>query len=536
MIAGPKVKAPHSDAVSQPGLGGKLSGGPARLEVRDLSKSFGATRALTGVSMSIRPGEVHGLVGENGSGKSTLVRLLSGHLEPDPDGSLVIDGRAVDLPVRPATARECGLSVVQQDLGLIESFSVVENMRVGQLVARRFSRAIRWEHERELASASLAMLGSEIDASAPVAGLSAAARAEVAIARALGQHRQGRGLIAFDETSRALAPEQRGRFFVVVRAIVARGGSVLLVSHQLSEVLEYADRVTVLREGRVVVSGAPSAALTERQLIGSMVGRGLASPPRRVGGRVTPGQVAAEVRNVGGQQVECVSFTIGKGEVVGLTGLPGSGAEELPYLIAGALRAARGTLLIGDRELDLTAASPRRLLEAGVALVPERRDEEGLALTCSVLENVMLPHIGARGRITCAGRRWQRDEARRVARELGIRPADPRMPVGRLSAGNRQKVLLGRWLCAQPTLLVLHEPTQGVDVGGCRDVEGAIVRVARAGSAVLIASTDTGQLARVCDRVLVMRNGCIYLRLEDSWSERMVIDAVYGVGSGGRLA
>jgi ribose transport system ATP-binding protein len=497
---------------------------PARLELRALSKSFGASEALRDVSMVVDPGEVHGLVGENGSGKSTLVKVLSGYHRPDAGGSLWIDGRAIDLPVRPAVVRRFGLSVVHQDLGLIDSFSVLENMRVGLFGVRRFTRAIRWREERELARASLEALGADIDLAVDVAKLSAAERAEVAIARALQHHESGRGVIMFDESTRALPPEPRRHFHSLVSRIVGGGGSVLLVSHQLEEVLEHTDRVTVLRDGRVVASGVPTGDLSERELIRLMLGRELASESRSRSAPTPPRPPLVEVRDLRGSVVADASLSIAAGEVVGVTGLLGSGFDELPYLIAGARPAANGTLTLGEREWELPRASVRELLDAGIALVPERRATEGLALSETVLENVTLPRV----RGTHLGRAWQQRETEWVLRELGVRPADSGRVVAQLSGGNQQKVLLGKWLSGQPKLLLLHEPTQGVDVGARRDLERAIGRTAEAGAAVLLAGMDTSELASLCDRVLVMSEGRIGAHLEAPLSPELIIDAIYG--------
>jgi ribose transport system ATP-binding protein len=505
---------------------------PPRLELRQLSKSFGQAQVLGNVSIVVAPGEIHGLVGENGSGKSTLVKVLSGYHAPDPGGSLLIDGRTVELPVRPAAVRRSGLSVVHQDLGLIDAFTVVENMRVGLFSVGRLSRAIRWRRERELARDALSGLGAEIDPDAPVGGLSSAERAEVAIARALQQHAPGRGVIMFDESTRALPPEPRRHFHSLLRDIVARGGSVLLVSHQLEEVLEHTHRVTVLRDGRVVAGGVPTNDLSEQQLVRLMLGHELRRDSRRRSTAATPSTPMARVENLSGEVLAAASLTVGAGEVLGVTGLLGSGFEELPYLLAGARGARSGTLSIGGRTIDLTSTSVRQLLSLGVALVPERREDEGLAFSETVLDNVTLPRVGARSRGPLLSRSWQQEEAARVVRELAVRPPDHRMLVGALSGGNQQKVLLGKWLCGAPKLLLLHEPTQGVDVGARGDLEQAIARSAEDGAGVLLASMDASQLACLCDRVIVLREGALHKQLTGALSPERIIDAVYGHGRG----
>ncbi len=480
--------------------------------------------------MAVAPGEIHGLVGENGSGKSTLVKILSGYHTPDRGGSLAIDGEPIALPVRPTAVRNLGLSVVHQDLGLIDSFSVVENLRLGRFGARRFSRAIPWRRERQLARAALAALGADIDPGALVAELSIAERAEVAIARALHSQENGRGLMMFDESTRALPIKARRHFHSLLRDIVGRGGSVLLVSHQLEEVLEHTDRVTVLRDGSVVASGLRTDGLSERELIRLMLGRELRGGSQRRDALRSDAPAAAEIRGLRGNLVKDATVSVAIGEIVGVTGLLGSGFEELPYLIAGARRAAGGVARVAGREFNLSASSVRELLEAGVALVPERREQEGLAYSESVLDNVTLPRMRARGRVGPLGRSWQRDEAARVVGELDVRPPDVRMPVGALSGGNQQKVLLGKWLCGEPKLLLLHEPTQGVDVGAREDLERAIRRAAANGAGIVLAGMDATELASTCDRVLVMREGRIACELSGALSPERIIDAVYREG------
>jgi len=420
--------------------------------------------------------------------------------------------------------------VVHQDLGLIDDFTVVENMRVGLFRVGRLSRAIRWRQERELARVSLASLGAAIDPDARVGELAPAQRAEVAIARALQHHEPGRGVIMFDESTRALPPEPRRHFHSLLGDIVARGGSVLLVSHQLEEVLEHTHRVTVLRDGRVVAGGVQTGELSEHELIRLMLGHELRRQPHRRRTGAAEAAPAAQVEGVAGEVLAAASLTVGAGEVVGVTGLLGSGFEELPYLLAGARRARSGTLSIAGRVIDLASASVRQLLDAGVALVPERRDRDGLAFSESVVDNLTLPRVRARSRGPLLSRSWQQEEASRVVRELGLRPPDPRMLVGQLSGGNQQKVLLGKWLCGHPKLLLLHEPTQGVDVGARSDLEQAIGRAAEAGTGVVLASLDSSELAALCDRVIVTREGRIHTELTGALTPERVIDAVYGSG------
>jgi ribose transport system ATP-binding protein len=479
--------------------------------------------------MSVAPGEIHGLVGENGSGKSTLVKLLSGYHAADAGGEIRLDAEPLPVPVRPAEARRRGMSVVHQDLGLFDDFTVLENVRIGAFHHRRVSRAIRWGAERELAAGALDLLGHPIDADARVGDLLPADRAAVAIARALQHHHPGEGLIMFDESSRALPRDSLEHFHRLIREVAARGTSVLLVSHQLEEILDMTDRVTVLRDGAVVGDGIATADLDEHGLVRLMLGRELDSHPLERPAAASPDRApAASATGLRGRLVDGIDLEVAAGEIVGVTGLVGSGFEELPYLVGGARCAAAGQLAVGERTIDLATASPRDLVDAGVALVPERRDAHGLSLTMSLLENVTLPRVRLHGSPARMGKDWQREDADWVIRELGVRPAAPGAPVGQLSGGNQQKVMLGKWLRGEPRLLVLHEPTRAVDVAARRDLLEVLFRVARAGSGVLVAGMDAHELQSMCDRVLVMRNGSVGEELRgDEITVEGIVDAVY---------
>ena len=505
---------------------------PPRLVVNGLSKTFGRNRALRDFSLRIAAGEIHGLVGQNGSGKSTFAKLLSGFYTPDAGGELLVDGVPLRLPTRAAELRDRGVAVVHQDLGLVDRCTVVENLRIGAFSVNRLSRAIKWSHERELASATLAELGHDIDPRARVADLSAAERATVAIARALQHQAPGHGLVMFDESTRALPRASLDHFYALVRRIAARGGSVLLVSHHLDEVLALADRVTVLRDGAVTGPSVATEELTEGKLIELMLGRSLRQQPRKERVRVMVDAAGVRAEGVSGRLVNDLDLSIAAGEVVGVTGLMGSGYEELPYLLAGAARASAGTLTIADKRTELVGASPRDLLAAGVALVPERRDEHGLAMSLSVLKNVTLPRIGTGRSRARIGSAWELGEAQSVIEQLGVRPADPQQMVGELSGGNQQKVLLGKWLRTAPTLLLLHEPTQGVDVGAHDDLIKAVRQAADEGSAVLVAGLDPADLVALCDRVVVLREGRAAAELTQPITADEIVVAVYGATAG----
>jgi len=500
-----------------------------RLEVAHLSKTFGPARVLRGVHLSVAPGELHGLVGQNGCGKSTLVKILTGVYTPDPGGSVAVDGRRLRTPVQPAEQREAGVSVVHQHLGLVDDQTVWENVRVGRYQARGPFRTINRRAEQEAVAEVLARLGRGIDVNSLAGTLSAEDRATIAIARAMQDHRPGGGLIIFDESTRALGQEARARFFELVRSLISAGASVVLISHQLEEIVEATDRVTVLRDGEVVETGLDTRDVDEAALTRLMLGRHLVTH-----GRVDSharDDIAGSIRALSIGQVTGLDLDVRHGEIVGLTGLMGAGFEDVAEAAGGARRADSGELAVGGRKISLTSrrASTEEFVQAGVGYVPERRLDEGLAAEMSVAENLTLPRVRSRGRRFRTGRAWQAEETAAMIAKLDIKPPDPSAPVGTLSGGNQQKVVLGKWLAGQPDLLVLREPTQAVDVGARHDIIDAIREAARGGCAVLIASIDAADLAVLCDRVLVFRAGKVTGELSGDLDQEDIIHATFGV-------
>ncbi len=500
---------------------------PDRLDVSHLSKTFGPARVLREVSLSVAPGEMHGLVGQNGCGKSTLVKILTGVYTPDPGGSVRVDGQVLPLPINPSAQRAAGVSVVHQNLGLVDDRTVWENVRLGRYQARGIFHKIDKRAEQEAVRDVLARLGRSLDIDEPVGHLSAEDRAAVAIARALQDHRPGGGLIIFDESTRALGREARARFYSLVDSVLDGGASVVLISHQLEEVVETTDRVTVLRDGQVVESGIPTKQTDEAGLMRLMLGRHLVSH-----GRISSharDDVVASVKGVTVGQVRDFDLEVRRGEIVGLTGLVGSGWEELSDAIGGARRARAGDLVVEGRTLSLSErrGSTEDFIDAGVALVPSRRLDEGLAAEMSVTENITLPRARIKGTHLRIGDAWQDDEAETMIKQLDIKPPDPKAPVWTLSGGNQQKVLLGKWLAGAPNLLVLQEPTQAVDVGARHDIIDAIRNAARKGRGVIVASIDAADLAVLCDRVLVLREGQVVAELTGDIDQDRIVDATF---------
>jgi len=484
--------------------------GDLALELRNLSKRFGGAVALDGVDLTVRRGEVHGLLGQNGSGKSTLIKILSGYHEPEPGGTLRLYGREVSLPLSPGQFRQMGLSFVHQHLGLIPSLSVLENICLSDFATETCWR-IDWAREAARVRDLFAEYDLAIDPHARVADLPQVDRCLVAIVRALAEisssqkTHDGEGILVLDEPTPFLPKAGVDRLFGFVRQVVKRGASVIFVSHDVDEILEITDRATVLRDGRLAGTLATENARPE-DFVELIVGRRVEhfrvghSPDRT-------GEAIVSVEGLTGSVCENFSIQIAPGEVIGLTGLIGAGFDEVPALIYGARQAKAGRLLIGDMSIDLSEITPRRALEAGIAYLPaDRLGASGIG-SLPITDNVTLPALpkfkGQLGLDRPGMQRWAAD----VTRNHHVRPNDPDMYLESLSGGNQQKVLLAKWLENQPLLFLLDEPTQGVDVGARQQVFAAIDRAVRAGTVVICASTDAEQLAQICNRVLVFAQG-----------------------------
>jgi ribose transport system ATP-binding protein len=489
------------------------------LEARHISKSFGGTRALDAAGIELRRGEVHALLGQNGSGKSTLIRILAGFHAPDPGAELMVGGRPVPLPLPPGRAPELGLRFVHQDLGLIPSLSVLENLLLDELATARW-RHLSWRRERERARRSLARLGVDIDPRATVASLTPLERAQLAILRAVEATPD---VLVLDEPTAFLPGSEREQLYALVRGIAAGGRSVLLVSHDLGEVREVANRVTVLRDGSVVRT-AEAASIGAAELVELVVGRRLEPLDGRLGGpRWAPAPEAVRIVGLRGGVVRDVSIELRAGETVGLAGLVGSGFDEVPYLLFGVGGRRAGRMTLGGGELDLAAMTPQRALAAGLALLPADRARDGAVGSLAIEANVTLPvldrYAGARG---LDRRRLLRDVAA-MLEENRITPREPRAAFETLSGGNQQRTLLAKWLQTDAPLLLLDEPTRGVDVWARLEIAAAIRALAERGMVILCASTDHELLASICSRVLIFSGGDVVLELagEEVTKERI---------------
>jgi ribose transport system ATP-binding protein len=499
------------------------------LTVRGLTKSFGGTVALADVDLEIQAGEIHALVGQNGSGKSTLIKILSGYHTAEA-GRVAVLGREVKLPLGPRDLRELGISFVHQDLGLVPTGTVLENLRVGRYETGP-GRNIHWRRERQTARELLARFDLDVDPDQTVARLRTTERAILAVARAVAdvEAARGRGLLVLDEPTTALPAHEVGLLFDAMRRVTEADSAVLFVTHNPNEVIAVADRVSVLRDARLVAT-EPVAGLDEESLIALILGRELGElyPAMRL--RET--DPVMEVRGLSGRVARDVSLTLKSGEIVGLTGLIGAGHDEVPYLIYGARAPEAG--LVGIDGQEWRHPTPERSKGAGVALLPADRQGQSGILGATVRENVTMPAL------TDYRRRWGLDHARERAdvrsdlERFTVQPRDPERKLYSLSGGNQQKALLARWLRLAPRVLLLHEPTQGVDIGARRGIFDILRDSVMAGTSVLYSSVEYEDLANVCDRVLVFRRGRIVGSLSgESLSAERLAERCY---SGGEAA
>jgi ribose transport system ATP-binding protein len=478
------------------------------LEMRRVSKSFFSIKALRNVDLTVYPGEIHALMGENGAGKSTLMKILSGAYRPDPGGEIRIEGKLVRID-GPLGGRAAGISIIYQELSLAPNLSVAENIYLGREISR--SGLLDRGGMRAGVGPILERLGADFTASTLVAHLSMGQRQLVEIARAL--HARSKILI-MDEPTTALSAGESERLFALVRQLRAEGLAIIYISHRMDEVYALGDRVTVLRDGTLVGS-LDKPQIRADTIVRLMVGREVSSfykkdhDPRASRG----GAVLAAVDIADGRRVKGCSVTVHAGEVVGLAGLIGAGRTELAHLIIGASPKTSGHVEIEGRAVNIR--TPGEALDAGIAYLTEDRKALGLFLDMSCLDNINLAVLGRDARLGCIlDRDKARDRARKAFATLGIRAADPGVPAGGLSGGNQQKVLLSRLLATAPKVLILDEPTRGVDVGAKSEIYSIIDNLAKSGTAILVISSDLPEIVGICDRVLVMRAGRIAGEIE----------------------
>ncbi len=498
----------------------------AALHIRHLSKTFPGQTALDDVELRIEPGQVHGLIGENGSGKSTLIKLLSGYHTPDDGAQLEISGDYGDFE-RIATEHRDRIRFVHQDHALVPTLSARENLSLTSGSQTGVVSPIDRRAERAEIARTLDDFGIDVDIDVPVEQLGPHERASIAIARALAQVDDDTAVLVLDEPTASLGRDEVIKLFAAVRRVQARGIGVLYVSHFLEEVLELTDVVTVLRDGQVVSSVETSTADTE-SLVASMLGASIESTRRTVG--ASHGAVVLSVDRLNTRQLVDVDFQVRSGEVLGITGLLGSGYETLGRALLGLEPWRGGEVTVGG--VSLTDPSPSDAVKVGLAVVPVDRRRLGLLADFSIAENMTLPRLKDLWRGGRLSRAAEDQQVRGWLEEVGANTRDPRRRLDELSGGNQQKVLIAKWLRTDPKALVVEEPTQAVDVGAKASIESILLERAAGGCAVVISSAEAGDLARLCDRVIVIRDGRVAVTLSgDDLTEHRVIVETHGVGN-----
>jgi ribose transport system ATP-binding protein len=500
------------------------------LRIEHLSKTFAGQVAVDDVGITVAAGEVHALVGQNGSGKSTLIKILAGYHQPDPgDGRAWVNDQPLTLGDGHA-ATAAGIRFVHQDLGLVGMLSAIENLAITAGYLTGPGRRIRWRAEAQRTRYALSALGlPNLDITAPVQSLPPSQRTAIAIARALVGWEDGASLLILDEPTATLPGDDVRRLFEVIHRLRERGVSILYVSHHLDEVFELADRVTVLRDG---VRKATTAVndLDHNGLVELIVGHGVETSSSTSAG--TGGAPLLTVRDLRGATVHGIDLDITPGEIVGLAGITGSGREHVLGLIAG--QTPRGD---GDAMLDGTPIAnydPRQAIDSGVAFVPAERGLRGTITPMNVRENLTITGLSRHVKQFRVNRKAELDEAVSWIEQLAVKTSSTEAPIGSLSGGNQQKVMFGKALRLAPKLLLLDEPTQGVDIGAKAQIHALIDRAAAEGVSTLVASTDTDELVRLCHRVVVLVDGHVVATLtgDDITPERIEHTQLQTTGRG----
>jgi ribose transport system ATP-binding protein len=480
------------------------------VDVENASITFDGIQVLHDVALTIAPGEIHGLVGENGSGKSTLVKILSGLYTPDKGSQVRLHGQAMSLPLR--DPQQHGLAVVHQDLALVETMSVADNTGISTSYERRAAAPISSRREARIVRDLARQFGLSVDPNQLVGELSPAEQSVVAILRALRQLGQGsRGkVIILDEPTAALPRGESIRLLELLRTMARNGTAILYISHHLNEVLSVCGRISVLRSGRLVAT-RDAAESSESEIVELMLGYELDQfypdkPPS------SNREVRLDVRQLTHGPISDLSFQAYKGEIVGITGLHGMGQDEVPYLLAGGRTRLSGQVMVDGKAIN---GAPSSAKSHGMQLVPGNRKRDALWLEGSAAENLTLPFLKGFWR----GLRLQRSDERKftdaVLSEFSVVPLMPGLEITKFSGGNQQKIVMARALRQDPGVLLLHEPTQGVDVGAKKEILEFVRQAADQGAAVVVFSSDGEEVAQLCNRVHIMRYGSISATLSE---------------------
>ncbi len=510
-------------------LGGQLMT-KTLLEADSISKSFGAVRALKSVSFDLRAGEVHALVGENGAGKSTLIKIITGALQPDwPDsGSLRINGQRV-VENSPALAKRLGVAAIYQQPALWPDLSVAENLALG-LESGGLWRRVDWRERHSRARELLYRIGARIDPQSLAGSLTMPEQQLVEIARALGAQAM---ILIMDEPTASLTDRETEHLFKVIAELRAQGVGVIYISHRLEELFQIADRVTVLRDGETVATRAMNE-VDQAELIRLMVGRELSAVfPKR---QVKIGETVLEIRNLTSRAagVHDVNLSVRAGEILGLTGLVGAGRTELARALFGLAPADSGSLLLRSHRSDgsleeVTIDSPAKAIELGVAYVPEDRRRHGAIQEMPIAANMTLAILDRISKLKFLDFKSEKKVALDFVTRLSVKTPATFAPLGALSGGNQQKVALARWLATEPRVLILDEPTQGIDVGAKSEIHRLMLDLAETGMAIIMISSELPEILGMSDRIAVMRRGTVVGVMErDEATQQKIIELGLG--------
>lgn len=492
----------------------------AVLEMRGISKSFPGIRALSDVSLVVQPGEVHAIVGENGAGKSTLMKVLAGVYQPD-EGTISLSGETVRISDA-IDARRRGIGMVYQELNLVPDLTVAENITLGSTPSS--FGFVKKRQQRESARKVLDALGARIDPNALLGSLTVSQQQLVEIAKAYALRPK---IMVLDEPTSSLSEHEAQALFQVIHRMRGDGTAIIYISHRLREVLDLADQVTVLRDGQQVET-RPAAGLTAGEMIRLMVGRDLTDVFPKL--TVPIGETVLEVDRLARTGAfEDVSLHVRSGEIVGLAGLVGAGRTEVARAIFGLDRASAGEVRVKGEKV--TTRTPANGMKAGIAYVPEDRKRDGIIPSAAIRANISLPVLAKLSTAAWISRGRERDLANEQVKRLGVSPPVIDRPVDTLSGGNQQKVVIAKWLASSPDVLILDEPTRGVDVGAKADIHQIIGELAATGTAILLISSELPEVLAVSDRIYVLHEGRVTAELlRDEANETTVMHAATGEG------
>ena len=467
------------------------------LTAKGISKSFATIEVLRDVDLDLMPGEIHALLGENGAGKSTFAKIIAGVYRPT-RGTLELNGQPVEV-TSPIVAQKLGITLIHQEPISFPDLSVAENLVLGRQAGGWLSR-VPWAKMTADARSLMGQLGVRIDVTRPMRGLSIADQQMVEIARALASDSR---IIIMDEPTAPLTPKETATLFTIARRLRDEGRTIIFISHRLEEVRALCDRVTIFRDGSKVVTDTIGN-LTDADIIRHMIGRPLKEYMHKQGSQI--GDVALRVENLSLPGVfHDISFTVRKGEIVGLGGLVGAGRTDVARALFGVVPATSGTISVHGTAVSIT--DPSQAIALGLAFVPEDRAVAGIFRTLSVEQNISAAVLGNIAQFGVISRAQEKVAATASVSKLSIRLASLRQPIGELSGGNQQKAILARWLLTDPTVLILDEPTRGIDIGVKAEFYDMIGALAVSGCAVLLISSELPELLALCDRVLVMSEG-----------------------------